>query len=306
METNVMRTPYVELTDLKVRSVSSVRRATQEMYAQFNRWCDDNHYPRGLRVHSILVNKVVYYAEKEIQKTNDKFRVDTGWYLYGPCFEEGRKFEQNERPISILPVSEDVSDQMEKVCKELVPRFADEMKASGRGGVLRNFLGYVYSHKCDHAELQAYYEAKHGLQCQLWAFGGALQFNPAEQAEAVTDAVTQFDRALLGDYPKAVGLKESTVENLLEFTPLFEEYAQMVAEGTDSLPFFEVLDRAAGFMLRSLAHRNYAYTFESFNPNYARMMKATQEKQFQKHLGLAEIENQRLYDAYGQTLRAAK
>jgi len=304
MENNVMKTPYVELTKFSVKSVGSVRQATSEMYAQFNRWCEDNGYPRGLRVQSILVNKVLYYTEKEVQKGNDKFRIDTGWYLYGPCYEQGRTFELSHRPISIMPVSDRVSDELAGVCEELVPRFAADYKAGGIGGVLRNFLAYIYSNKCDHDELREYYGAKHALQCQLWAFGGLTEFDPTEQAKAVTQAVTQFDRVLLGDYPKTVSLDQETLDQILEFTPLFEEYAQMAAEGAAGCPFFEVLDRAGGLILSGLAHLNYARTFESFNALHTTNMKATQRKQARKKLLMAMLENQRLYDAYGSALRS--
>lgn len=295
--------PYadVDLTKLQISRRGEASGAIMALYAQINKWCEDTGYPSGLRTHSFLINKLMYFSEKEIQKKNAKFRIDTGWYLYGPCYEAGRMYEVDQAPISIVPISEKVSNEVGRVCEELVPLFA-ECSKRGPGGVRRDFLSYIYSKKCDHDELCEYYMAKHAMQCKLWEFGDNLsEIDTAGAPEEISKTITLFDKALLnGEYSGYVGLEDKQIGQLVEFTPVLEEYARMVAEGSASRTFFETINAVADVAFNALAHLNYSTTFESFNANHTKNVRKTHRSTAEKKLRLLELENHRLLDAYGK------
>jgi len=297
---NVMLTPYVDPRKFGIRNRDDVSSAITQLHAQINKWCDDQGY-LGLTAHSILVNKLMYYTEKEVQKKNEKFKIDTGWYLYGPCYENGRTYELEESPISIVRESEEVSDEVSAVCQELVPLYYKYYK-KGHMSVKRDFLRDIYTKKCDHKELSEYYPAKHDLQCQLWDFDyGNPEFDGTEY-DRISRVITQFDRVLIrGKYPEFVGLKNEEIYELLEFTPVFEEYVRLAAEGSGSRPLFEALKSTADVVLKALAHLNYARTFEAASVTHTKNVRSTHKQTACKNLKLLPEENHRLLDAYRPT-----
>jgi len=302
MAIGVMKIPYRDLTKANVSRPASVDGVIDNLNAQFYKWCEENEFPQGLLSQGILKNKLIYYAEKEIQKSNEKFKINSGWYLYGPCYEKGRRYESSESSPSIVPMTDRVSDEVSVVCKELVPRFYD---AFLKKSVRRDFLGYIYSKKCDHMEICEYYQAKHGLQSQLWAIGGSSEIEYKSIQDDVSRAVIRFDSSLYDDvYATFAGLDPETVNQINVFGGLLQEHAEKMSRGEDSQAFFEVIDEVASRAILGLAHLNYSRTFEAVSKKYTSDIRDHHQLRADEILKHLREDNRRLYDAYGKTLAA--
>jgi hypothetical protein len=199
-------------------------------------------------------------------------------------------------------MTDKVSDEVSVVCKDLVPRFYD---AFLKKKVRRDFLGYIYSKKCDHEEICEYYQAKHGLQNQLWTIGGSSEIDYKTIQDEVSRAIIRFDSSLYDDvYTTFAGLDPETVNQINVFGGLLQEHAEKMSVGEDSLAFFEVINEVASKAILGLAHLNYSRTFEAASKTYTSDIRGSHQQRANEILKHLSEDNRRLYDAYGKTLTA--
>lgn len=260
--------PKVDLTELKLKRRNDFDKATISIYAQINRWLLDRGH-NAYNLNSILMNKLVYYISKEVCKTNPTFVLNTGWYMYGPCYEEGRKYELEGALISIKPVSKEVGSEVEEVCKELFPLFRSH---ESEGTVMDEFLRYIYENKCDEPRFRRYYLAKHELICTLHKFAESRHDISQENPKVVHDHEYDFQDVLhSGEYSDLVGLSSEETNVISEFVSLVFEYLdlEMNQERQISLLLMRDIFGATGnIVLGGLSHLNYSKTFRSSIQKY--------------------------------------
>ena len=190
-----------DLTKLKIKNVDDLNNAKFSIYAQITKWLIDNEESTS-NLHSILLNKLYYYIASEVKNINKDFVINSGWYIYGPCFEEGRLLEKNKTPITIQWVAKDVSDEVNNVCKELIPKFRS---CERKGTVLDEFLRYIYEHKCDQHNFKKFYLAKHEIVSILYRFNSEYHDISRENAMDINRITRNYERIFYeDDYKKLV------------------------------------------------------------------------------------------------------
>jgi len=296
MGTGVLKLPRIELCDFKVTSAETRAQAIRHLYGQINKWWEENSKPV---TNSILMNKLMYYCEKEIQKKNRLFRIDTGWYLYGPCYEDGRRHERYDSAITITPVSEEYCDEIDNVCKELVPRFNDCMK---RGTVMTEFLEYIYSTKCDVQELKDYYLAKHHFITHFKPFGDHSSDIRTKPQEEILDTIFEFEGAISSDeYVSEIDIDKEKIDQVLDLTGLVAEYIELDYHEGASPAFFSLLYELCSRILHGFGHLNYSSSFYSYNGNHQSNVRRTHRELADEFFDSLHISISNVYDIYSKS-----
>jgi hypothetical protein len=271
MSNGTMTIPVPDLTVYKVRSMRQQKDAVNYLQAMINRWSID----KGTSIpNPIVLNKIVYYSAKAIHAKNPSFIIESGWFRYGPCFEEGRMFEDEVHGVSIRPVSKDPPrPEVAAACEEHVGKWNEWNDRDAR---FRGYLQYIYSEKCDVPKLKDYYIAKHELSCFLHelecskdskAEGTKASHGTARKDKLILgdlrSAIRRFDTALVSNgLARALGLADPEKEAILEFTGILYNYLRKVLDDKmdcrNITAFRNFLDQN---VCGGISHLNYAMTF---------------------------------------------
>jgi len=288
MEGTIIDYPALDLSSLKIKKKDDIEAAETSIFAQINKWLE-NEKIRTSNLDSILLNKLVYYIAREVQKTNPDFILDTGWYIYGPCFENGRKFEIKRTPMMIEPIAKDVQNEVDIVCKELIPRFR---KCQTDGTIMTDFLKYIYSEKCDKNDFREFYNYKQEIYLLLHRFNDIDHHNiGSEKPLEIHEILWNYEKIFYdSNYSSIVGLNSKEIESIKNYIELLGELIDF--ELDEQKTFSLIKDFATAYneiILSGLSQFNYAKTFESYNENYRKTIS-------DKHFKIGQELLKRLYE----------
>lgn len=252
-----------DLTKYKIKNKETLNEAITQIRAQINKWIEKNENKKYIYgMNSILSNKLVYYISKEVGKVNDEFVIDRGWYIYGPCFEEGRWLEVNNTPITFALIAKEYTPEIDKVCSDLFPKFREcEIKQK----VLDDFLRYIYTKRCDKKDFKDFYSTKH----EMWCLTHNIQASNLDFSETDPMMVRQIARnfeKIFYDrkYERLVSLSSDEIKDIHEFLDYKIEYLNFMVEEQRRLPIItDVYNVYVDTVMTGLSHLNYAETFES-------------------------------------------
>jgi len=284
-----------DLTTLKIRNVEDLAHAQTQIKAQINKWLgsDDTSIHN---LSSILLNKLVYYISKEVNKINKDFIIDSGWYIYGPCYEEGRQYELYERPMTFQPVADDISNEVKIVCDDLIPKFNSWNR---KGKALTEFLRYIYTdkNKCDQPKFKDFYIAKHEMLCILYDFynWGHQDLTIVNDSD-ICKKQRAYEKIFYEDkYKKLVHLTSEEMEEIRTFLGMMNRYLNFVVEEQNSSPLITtIFDIHKKSVLTGLCHLNYAETFQSFSKTHTNNKKNTEIQKGHRLLSRLKEENRSL------------
>jgi len=281
-----------DLTKFVIKNKNTLDEAVTQIRAQINKWLED-HNEKTYSVNSILMNKLVYFISQEVNKTNNKFILDRGWYIYGPCYEEGRWLEVNNTPITFKLIATETTQEVDKVCSELFPKFRDFER---RGKVLEEFLRYIYKNKCDKKDFQEFYITKHDLWCLIYDIKES-NFNYSEKKPiAVRQTSRNFEKIFYDEkYARLVKLSKNEIDDIHKYLDIQIEYINFILDEQRTLPMGkDIFDVYMNTILNGLSHLNYAETFESFNTKFKREIEKTHTKKGHLYLSGLKEANRRL------------
>jgi hypothetical protein len=294
MEAIIEKYPTVDLTKTRLRTREDVQRATTSTYAEINKWLLDKGY-HAYNLNGVLMNKLIYFVSVKARETNPGFVMDTGWYMYGPCYEAGRRYEQEKMPIVIKPVAAEVSPIVGEICDELIPLFRQhEIK----GTVLSDFLRYIYAEKCDQPKLRDYYLTKHDILGTLYRFTESQHDISKEKPTRICEQEMNFQSVIQeGDYSEEVGLKKGERKNIADFVDVVFEYLDFEMDQSRQLSYHlmtDIFNASKDILLAGLSHLNYSKTFESSNRNFQGNVRRYHSGRGHDFLGKLEEERKRI------------
>jgi hypothetical protein len=268
--------------------------------AQIYRWFSTRQASEVLYTQGVLMNKLMYYAAESVRAVNPHFKIDTGWYLYGPCYESGRVYDVEGRsPLSVVPMTDTCSAEVAAACESVYALWQQALN-DRCSGTFAAFVKRIYTQKCDHSELQRYYLAKHDLQMCFHVNPGrpVTPYESPSRDEAMR-VVEHFDRALLASrYPNFVGLQESRVDAIVEGNAFIADYVDRVSnEQARSEAADQAMADWISRVLVGLAHLSYAATFESTKPAHVTNVQTRHRSLADEMLSTIETDVERLGDA---------
>ena len=280
-----------KLTELKIKNIEDLHTAKTSMRAQINKWFDEQ-YDTLINIKGILLNKLIYYIQKEVEKTNKDFVINSGWYIYGPCYEEGRTYESKNQTIPHFKLlADEVSDEVKSVCDELVPLYLD---LDRKGLAFTDFLRYIYTKKCDQEEYQDFYLAKHEIMCFLHKFSDTEYCNiSVANPKQIQNIERQYEKIFYNSpYNKLISLKPEEIEEIQQFLNYMNEYINFSLEEQkkDSL-VCRIEDIHKNTVLAGLSHINYSKTFNSFNKKYKEDTQKTHNGKGHEYLSRLKEDN---------------
>jgi hypothetical protein len=268
----------VDLHSIKIRDAHEERVAIIELQKQIRGWISEKFGDHEKEIitlssSSILLNKLVYYITNEIKKNNPNFIITSGWYKYGPCYENGRKAEGSFslETFQCLERGEKIVDEVNSVCKEHVPMFWKSITGD-HNSFPYSYLSYVYDKKVDFPFLKAFYTSKHELL-------DALIYNKEilKDEKKMARMFMNFDAAIINpNYVNQVNLNDQDVYNLTEFTSLLAYYIFNCPEKKEELE--EMKNYFNDYILRLFSSKNYIKTLQCNNANYAESIKTHEEE----------------------------
>jgi hypothetical protein len=267
----------IDLLSLHIRRREDEQLAVVNIWGQVLGWikekgCRDILNNRGI---SILQNKLIYYISKEIHKNNPNFILTTGWYRYGPCFEQGRHKEESfslELLKHTKPEKEYI-DPVKTVCEEHIPIFEKDDKYFPR-----EYLSYIYSNKVDFDFLKYFYPAKH----ELWLYLNDILQKKSIPPSKINEALIKFDSSILDKrITNKIGILKNEREKFLDFTSILGDI--LTSDNTDDIPiissYYNIFDE---ILLGALSYKVYESTLESPNLTWHTILKEDSERNYQK------------------------
>ena len=219
--------------------------------------------------------------------------IDRGWYIYGPCFEQGRWLEVNNTPITFRLKADEFTPEVDKICSELFPKFREFER---KGKVLEEFLRHIYNKKCDKSEFQDFYITKHEMWCLTYNFKESLiDFMETDPLD-VRQIARNYEKIFYdGKYEQLVHLNKKEIENITKFLDIQIESLNFVLEEQRQLPIIkDIFNVYVSTVLTGLSHLNYAETFESFNSKFKNDTKKKHITEGHRFLSRLKEENRRL------------
>lgn len=276
---SLITTKKVDLHSAKIKNQEDEGAATRELVSQVLGWLSSNGKPFS-RVNTLIMNKLVYFSMKEIQKTNPSLVITNGWYKYGPCYEELREKEAPDAMEEYGAYEPRASclDEVGLICKREFPLFESSSKADGSTSIKERYyytyLSHVYS-ECVPEGLewiQPFFESKHKLENLMYrlAFEPGEEYNKSEMQREFSDCLFQFESAICdSEYSQHVKLGElqgTTLRFSSLLEPLFNDYLLSSRAGEN--PVLESVGKEfARFfdegVLACFAYKNLAGTFEA-------------------------------------------
>lgn len=269
----------IDLTNYSIKNVEDERSATYNLMSQMLFWMKENGYYKLLSQpsSSMIINKIVYFASKELN-----LRIGSGWYKYGPCFENGR---QGEESLSIniargLEPGDKAIDQVQKICEEHVPLFSESLEKDG--DYPYQYLKYVYEKKNPYQELKEFYIKKHELAYIL----KELSYNYYTIKDSY---ISKFDRAHFEfelaitdrNYYNKVGISRSQIREYLKYSIAIKELLTNLLSERNKTSENMMKQISYDFINKGLmlfAHKNYAYTFDSFTHEYTKNIQKSHKR----------------------------
>jgi hypothetical protein len=227
------------------------------------------------RDRSILQNKLIYFISKEIQKVNSNFILTTGWYRFGPCFEMGRRGEEESLSLELFKyvLPKRYIEQIDTVCSEHVPIFYED-----NSSFPAKYLEYIYSKKVDFSFLEYYYPAKHNLLELL----KKIQSGTNVPEKDVTKTLIKFDSSILDKkFINKVNIPKENAERILDFTTIVGEFLSSDREGNSSIiqDLYRTFDE---IVVGAVSNKNYIATLEWSNKAFYNSLKRNSDVQYQK------------------------
>jgi len=268
----------VDLHSIKIRDGHEERVAIIELQKQIRGWISENFGDYEQKVitipsSSILLNKLVYYITNEIKKNNPNFIITSGWYRYGPCYENGRKSEGSFslETFQCLEGCEQIVDEVNSVCKEHVPMFWKSINED-HNHFPYSYLSYIYHEKVDIPFLKPFYISKHELLDFL-----THDKKISKDKKKIARMFMNFDAAIINpDYANQVNLNDQDVYNLTEFTGLL---AYCIFDCPEEKKLLEDMKNYFNdYIIRLFSSKNYIKTLRCNNTNYGDTIKTHEEE----------------------------
>jgi len=274
-----INTQITDLSSFKIKIPEDEQRVTNELVSQILGWMKKNHKP-FFRVNTLIMNKLVYFSMKEIQKINDSILITNGWYKYGPCYEELREREAPDRfsDYSNFAPRSNYMEEVERVCSSEFIKFEEssntDASASGENRYYYNYLKHVYSEMVPEELrwLQPFYQSKHDLEHLMYvlAVDPNISDDKAELQQKFSDSLFKFESAICDtDYDSHVKLgkiQDVTLRFSALLEPIFNDYLLSTTQQVNPKirlfagEFARFFDDA---LLMPFAYKNLISTFES-------------------------------------------
>lgn len=274
-------TTLCDLYKINTYQYSEEQRAVFEIQRQIRKWLEETYGDQTIldnsKYNSIIINKITYFSAKAIQKNNPDLVISGGWYIYGPCYELGRRSEES---ISLmvfdkLNTSETVIKEIENTCSEQVAKFLD---STSKEDFPYTYLQHIYANKSEYKELKDFYVSKHELSKKLFDFEKIKKEGTAIDYDGIYQAINEFEAAISSEsYYKKINLPEDDVYTMLEFTGLMQHFLEK--NGKEN-PHWELFKSFQELILLGFACKNYNHTFESKNQTWERKIKKDMQKKY--------------------------
>lgn len=276
MPITTLRVPAVDLEKIEIRNVRDQKYAVDKLNNQIECYLIENNI---LHRDSIMMNKLVYYCAKSIRKKNPKFVINTGWYLYGPCYENGRRNEGIGKQLPTISIAADeYNDIIARPCNEITEKY---YKARKDDSIFESFLSWIYNDMCDKPKLKEWFVAKHTLMCSMHHLNEYVKqsnWTDAEkQLKIFKKSIIECDKVFLSTaYPKHIGLDDELIEKITTNTcDLYEYLVEIPVNKLDVNRVETAQQYLHKNLLSPIADLNYSYSFECLIRRHEQNVKDT-------------------------------
>lgn len=265
--------------------------ALDEIQGQIKK-CLINRKVKPNEIETLLINKIVYYSVREIQKTNPLLNIPMGWYKYGPCFERMRTKELEMYEFNISRKTNDPIKEIINNCKSETPMFLKSRKIrdTPKGMYFYDYLKHIYSERVDFKHLKPFYQSKHELahETYLQTFSEKNIAN-----KTLIRKFFEFNKAICNkEYIEMVGLESKLINQVEDNLNTFLEIliANNDLRNKNELdPRIEahskhMVVRFEDITLGIFAYKNYKATFNDLDEEKDQEKKIAFEKQIQNNL----------------------
>ncbi|GEM_PF-4435772 len=273
-----INTKKVDLYSTNIKTPEDEQFATNELVSQILGWLKRNEKPVS-KGNTLIMNKLVYFSMKEIQKINNLFIITNGWYKYGPCYEQLREKDAPETMEDYRQFNprDEYLNEVELICEREFPIFEKSSNANASTTIKEQYyytyLKHVYSDLVppELKWLQPFFQSKHELEHLMYcfAFDKVEHDDKSKLQRKFSDNLFQFESAICDvDYDKQVKLgqlQDVTLRFCAILEPIFNDGLLSTCQKDQKFKSFA--GGVAMFfdekILMPFAYKNLIATFES-------------------------------------------